>query len=75
MDIENLIVKTIQDIIGDENVAMDQSLRDIGINSIQFIQIIVKIEAELQVELPDEFLTYNDDMTVNTLAYAIEKVM
>ena len=54
---------------------MDQSLRDIGINSIQFIQIIVKIEAELQVELPDEFLTYNDDMTVNTLAYAIEKVM
>ncbi len=75
MDIRNLIIKTIQDTIGNENVTMEQSLRDIGINSIQFVRIIVNIEQELQVELPDEYTIYDDDMTANTLVNIVEELM
>ncbi len=75
MDIRNLIIKTIQDTIGNENVIMEQSLRDIGINSIQFVRIIVNIEQELQVELPDEYTIYDDDMTANTLVNIVEELM
>lgn len=75
MEMGNLILKIIQDIKGDEDVTMDRNLRDMGINSIQFIQIIVNLETELQVEFPDEFLIYKDDMTANTLVDIMQTVM
>lgn len=70
-----LILKIIKDIKGDADVTMDENLRDMGINSIQFVQIIVNLETELQIEIPDEFLMYKDDMTVNTLVDIMHAVM
>ncbi len=75
MEMSKLILKIIKDIKGDADVTMDENLRDMGINSIQFVQIIVNLETELQIEIPDEFLMYKDDMTVNTLVDIMHAVM
>lgn len=75
MEMSKLILKIIKDIKGDADVTMDENLRDMGINSIQFVQIIVNLETELQIEIPDEFLMYKNDMTVNTLVDIMHAVM
>ena len=75
MEMSKLILKIIKDIKGDADVTMDENLRDMGINSIQFVQIIVNLETELQIEIPDEFLMNKDDMTVNTLVDIMHAVM
>ena len=75
MEMSKLNLKIIKDIKGDADVTMDENLRDMVINSIQFVQIIVNLETELQIEIPDEFLMYKDDMTVNTLVDIMHAVM
>lgn len=68
MDISKLILKIIREIKEDENIQIDSNLRDIGINSIQFIQIMVNIETEIGIEFPDEFLIFAENVTANTFA-------
>lgn len=62
-------LKDVVDEIDDEN-----DLASIGINSIGFVKLIVKIEGEFGFQFDDEYLDYTKFKTVNDLVlYVLEK--
>ena len=64
-----------------EGIELDESnyeanLIDLGMDSMTFIQIIVEIEEQFEIEIPDEYLLYGKMETVNkmaTVVWTIEK--
>lgn len=59
MSIKQEIIEAVQSLKPDHeitDVIWDMNLMDIGITSIQFIQLLVVIEAKCGVEFPDEAL-------------------
>lgn len=65
------IAKIIEGYIDDLNLDeshYDESLVELGISSIAFIQIIVEIEDKYQIEIPDEYLLFSKLGTVYKMA-------
>jgi acyl carrier protein len=58
LNIENADIKT-------EHI--DQDLQELGMDSISFIRIIVSLEEEFELEIPDEFLIITEMNTVNKI--------
>ncbi len=57
----------------EKNLDNDIELGDLGINSIQFIQLIILIETEYKIEIPDEYLLLYNMNTVSEIASVIEQ--
>ena len=52
----------------------NETLFDIGINSINYIELIIKLEKKYNIEFSDEYLL-NDSQTINSLAqYLVDKL-
>lgn len=47
------------------------NLAELGMNSVAFIQVIVEIEDRFQIEIPDEYLLFNNMNTVCKMASII----
>lgn len=57
------------------NIHLDSNLKEIGLNSILYIQLIVVIEEELSFEVGDEALDFKKFETVKSIVdYAVEKI-
>lgn len=74
MNQEKVIKEIIQDIlqITDMDNQMDLSFETVGINSIDFIKIVVAIENELEIEVIDEALNISNYSTVGKF---IERIL
>ncbi|EPR10813.1 acyl carrier protein [Ruminiclostridium papyrosolvens] len=79
---ESLIQQKIKKIILD-NIAtanlnnetdIDSSLIDVGINSLEFVKIIVAIESEFDFEFGDEVLDYRKFPTLRSLFDYVERI-
>lgn len=74
MDIKKIVVATIKEVAGIEKISDEESLRVIGIDSIGFIEIIVEIENKLNIEIPDDFLLFSGEDTVESFYKNINRV-
>ena len=54
------------------HIASDIDLKNIGINSITFIKIVVSIETEFGIEFEDEDLDYNKFPNIKSLVNYVE---
>ena len=74
MNQEKVIKEIIQNImqITDMDNQMDLSFETVGINSIDFIKIVVAIENELEIEVIDEALNISNYSTVGKF---IERIL
>lgn len=61
---------TVEDIL---NVSGDTKLSDIGLESLQFVEFIVKLEKEFEIEIQDNDLILDNLETINTLFSKLEK--
>ena len=61
-----VIESHLEDLKLDEN-RYDESLAELGMNSISFIQVIVELEERLQIEIPDEYLLFSEMDTINKM--------
>ena len=52
---------------GQEELDNDADLREHGMDSMAFVQVIVDIEAELDIEIPDEYLLVEKMSTINKI--------
>ncbi len=59
---------------GDSDIDPDRSLRDLGLDSMRAIELLFDLEAELEVEVPDEFLNDETFATARSLCAAVERV-
>lgn len=72
---ESVITSIISSVSGAEesSIAEEAVLREIGINSIMFIEIIVKIEQKLEFEFDNDDLAIEHIKTVRDLFKLVEK--
>jgi len=59
---------------GPSAIDQDASLRDLGLNSMQAIELLFDVESEFGIEVPDELLTEQTFATAATLWSAIARV-
>lgn len=73
----NNIIQIINEKVKDINFNLediDVPFEQIGVSSIQFIQIIVTLEEFYKIEFPDECLTYGQLNTLMKIAKLLEKI-
>jgi acyl carrier protein len=58
-----------------EHLDKDLDLREYIADSVQFMSFIVEIENQLNVEIPDEVLVYDNLASLNGLAAVIESIV
>lgn len=73
MDYMEIICKIIHEITDNyAELPRDQDLRSIGIDSVQYFQILANIEDRLDIVFSDEFLLDEGIMTIDKIIQAIE---
>ncbi len=74
--VQQKIIKLITDNIATANINnetdIDSNLIDVGINSLEFVKIIVAIESEFDFEFGDEALDYRKFPTLRALFDYVE---
>jgi acyl carrier protein len=71
-NIEETIINIIKSILDtSDDIKKDAVIRNLGIDSIVFIQILVNIETQFNIEFPDEMLSIN---TMNTIDDMVETI-
>jgi len=75
MKYQDEIIKIIQNVIKltepIEDIKIDTNLRDVGIDSITFVVIVVEIEKYFNIEFPDEKLVITQAGTIKKLCKII----
>jgi len=67
-NIEETIINIIKSILDtSDDIKKDGVIRDLGINSIVFIQILVNIETQFNIEFPDEMLSIDAMNTIDDM--------
>ena len=74
--VEDKIIGILKNIVSCDSILPTSNLvNDIGINSIQFIQMIVQIENEFNIEFDNEFLNINRFENITSISnYVMSKV-
>lgn len=56
-------------------ISVDEDLKSVGINSLNFIKLIIAIENEFDIEFEDEYLDYNQYSSLKQLAEYVDKLI
>ena len=79
MKLENNIIEKIIDILKKLNINIDNPTSNFiegnNVDSITFIQIIIDIEVEFSILIPDEYLLMEGFNTVSEIANIVEKLI
>jgi acyl carrier protein len=54
LSIEEVVVKSLHEIIDTTNVNSKTNLLELGMDSMNFIRLVVQLEDEFDIEIPDE---------------------
>lgn len=65
----NLVIDHLE---GAAGITAESDLVSIGYNSLKFIELVIKIEAEFETEFEDEYLNYHKFTTVKSVAEYLE---
>lgn len=60
----NSIKNIVENVLGKSNIKHDQNLKEFGMDSTQFVRIIVSVELEYDIEFEDEDLLMSDLNTI-----------
>lgn len=78
MDIKYKIFGFIKDVLNVENINeedINENLIELGLDSIKFISLIVTIEDEFDIEIPDNFLLLEEMNTPQKIITIIENLV
>ena len=74
--IKHEILQMLQDVIAEENItriADDAELANIGLDSIRFVQFIVKLESKFEIEVFDSDLLFSNFSTLQKIYETLDK--
>lgn len=74
--LKNIVAKNTENTVDVKKITLETNLKDMGINSISFIKIIVDIELEYGFEFNDDELNYESEKFVtfgSFVNYILEK--
>ncbi|MGN7401943.1 phosphopantetheine-binding protein [Cytobacillus praedii] len=52
-------------------VSEEKTLIDLGFDSLRFMELVVQIEEEFSIEIPDHFLEISPETTVNDVIHVV----
>jgi acyl carrier protein len=58
----------------EENITAESEIRSLSLDSLSFIQLVVNLEAEFNIEFPDEALDWNAYETVSDLVDKVKEL-
>jgi acyl carrier protein len=58
----------------EDNITPDTELKDLSLDSLSFVEFIVKLESEFNIEFEDEQLNIRDYATVRDIITAVESL-
>lgn len=76
--IEDKVINIISNNVLNKEIVIDKNtnlVQDLALDSIVFIQIILDIETEFEIEFPDELLTMDSLSSLNTIVSIIESII
>ena len=76
-EITHVIIEIINGLLGDNSISefqKDDNLADIGLDSIQFIQLVVSLEEKFGCEIPDSKLILSEMDTVNKIVSVLSEL-
>lgn len=73
--IEETLIKLLKEITEVDNITLETVVGENIINSINYVKLIVAIENEFNIEIPDEYLDINKFNRVKDIASFIEKLL
>lgn len=76
--IEDKVINIISNNVLNKEIVIDKNtnlVQDLVLDSIVFIQIILDIETEFEVEFPDELLTMDSLSSLSTIVSIIESII
>lgn len=65
--VKMVLKQTIEDCPNLENVKADDDLTEYGITSISFMQLVIALELEFDIEWSDDALDYSNFLTINNI--------
>lgn len=68
-----IVNRFLQEEICDDN--REKKLRELGLDSMASIELLIEIEQELNIQIPDIFLTPKTFRTFNNLSEAISEIL
>ena len=77
MNVKAEVIKIINEVVEGIDLTEEQAdrdLRDIGMDSISFIQVIVQLEETFGCEIPDSKLLMAEMNTLNKILYALQEI-
>jgi len=73
VDVRRLISETVTITTPIDQVDIDDKFPDIGIDSLTFVNIIIRIEDEFDISFPDDELDIHDSGTIKNLCSIITR--
>ncbi|MBQ5842545.1 MAG: acyl carrier protein [Clostridia bacterium] len=76
--IEDKVINIISNNVLNKEIVIDKNtnlVQDLALDSIVFIQIILDIETEFEIEFPDELLTMDSLSSLNTIVSIIKNII
>lgn len=69
------IIKVIKEITKNDEITLNQNVKDVGFDSITFVKIAVKIEEVYDIEFDDDMLIPDKFSTITSIVeYVVEKI-
>lgn len=59
--------------VSDMRLSMETNLLELGINSVDYIRIVVALESKLNIEFDDEDLNYERFNTIDDIIYYVQE--
>lgn len=73
-EIREIISDTIDLTIPIDEIDSCTKLREVGMDSIAFVELIIAIEDRLGIEVPNEALSMEDNDTIHSLCYLVNSL-
>lgn len=73
----NKIIKMYNEIVGSDVICgecLDYNLEDYGLDSLMFIHLILALESEFSIQVPDELLIIGEFNTINKISKHIHSL-
>ena len=74
MEIKDKIIKMISDIIGIVTIREKETLQDVGLDSLQLVVLLAKIEYEFDIDIPDYELDIKNFETIESIEQLINRM-
>lgn len=71
------VIQIVNEIVEEANVNGDmltQDLREVGMDSIAFVKVIIEIEDRYDIEIPDKYLKIQDMNTIEKMVAVLEEL-